>query len=222
MKPKMLVDLAMTLLLPCLMAYQIIDGAGHEWLGTGMLLLFLIHNFLNRGWYGRLFRGKYRLARVLQTAVNFGALAAMLLSGYSGIVLSRHVFPVVHGPMATARRMHMAASYWCFLLMSLHLGMHWAMIRGMLTKAIRHEPSVSAGKVLRLLALAACAFGMYCFFQNGIPAYLFLRKEFVFFNFEKSAIWVFLEYIGILFSWAAMGNCVLEAARKSRKDKHFL
>ena len=221
MKLKMLVDLAMTLLLPFLMAYQIIDGAGHEWLGTGMLLLFLIHNFLNRGWYGRLFRGKYRLARVLQAAVNFGALAAMLLSGYSGIVLSRHVFPVIHGPMATARRMHMAASYWCFLLMSLHLGMHWAMIRGMLTKAIRHKPSVSAGKILRLLALAACAFGMYCFFQNDIPAYLFLRKEFVFFDFEKSTILVFLEYTGILFSWAAIGNRILEAARKGRKGKLF-
>lgn len=47
---------------------------------------------------------------------------------YSGIVLSRHVFAFLplKGGMALARRMHILGSYWSFLLMSLHLGLHWS------------------------------------------------------------------------------------------------
>ena len=215
-KPKIPVDLAMTALLPCLMAYQIIDGAGHEWLGTGMLVLFLAHNALNRGWYAHLLRGRYTMARALQAAVNFLVLAAMLFTGYSGIVLSRHVFSAVPGPMATARRMHMAASHWCLLLMSVHLGMHWAMVRGRLLKSRPRPLPAGLGRNLRLLGWGLAAFGLYVFFRSDIPAYLFLRKEFVFFDFEKPAYLVFGEVFGILFAWAAIGNCILRTARKQR------
>lgn len=49
---------------------------------------------------------------------------------YSGIVMSNYVFGFVSisGQMALARQMHMAASYWGFVLMSVHLGFHWSMI----------------------------------------------------------------------------------------------
>ena len=49
---------------------------------------------------------------MVQTIVNFSALISMLCLGYSGIVMSRHVFAAlpISGPMATARSMHMAAA----------------------------------------------------------------------------------------------------------------
>lgn len=52
----------------------------------------------------------------MQTIVNFSVLITMLCPGFSGIVLLQHVFAVlsIHGPMATARTMHLAASYWIF------------------------------------------------------------------------------------------------------------
>ena len=56
MKIKMEIDLLMTVLLLCLMAYQITGEALHEWFGAGMLLLFIAHNILNIRWYGNLFR----------------------------------------------------------------------------------------------------------------------------------------------------------------------
>ena len=219
LKIKIAIDIFMTLLIPGLMAYQIIDEAGHEWLGMGMLVLFLAHVILNWSWYRRLFRGRYRLARALQTAVNLSVLIAMLCSGYSGIVLSRHVFTAVRGPMATARLMHMAASYWCFLLMGIHLGMHWAMIRGIITKAVGNETPVLVKTILRLASLAVTAFGLYCFLKNDIPAYLFLQKEFVFFDFDQPGALVFLEYIGMLFAWAAIGFWMQKAARTADGKK---
>ena len=43
---RMGIDLLMTISLIFLMAYQVTGEKGHEWLGTGMILLFLIHIFL--------------------------------------------------------------------------------------------------------------------------------------------------------------------------------
>ncbi|MGN0293192.1 MAG: DUF4405 domain-containing protein, partial [Lachnospiraceae bacterium] len=133
MKIKMGIDFLMTALLLCLMAYQITGQELHEWFGAGMLVLFILHSFLNTRWYGRLVKGKYNLLRIVQTIVNVSVLISMLCLGFSGIVMSRHVFAAlpIRGPMATARSMHMAASYWGFVLMSVHLGMHWGMIMGM-------------------------------------------------------------------------------------------
>ena len=55
---KRVVDLLMTVLLLFLMAFQVTGEAAHEWLGMGM---FVIHQWLNRGWYRALFKGRYGL-----------------------------------------------------------------------------------------------------------------------------------------------------------------
>lgn len=68
-KIKMGIDILMTALLLDLMAYQITGQALHEWFGAGMFVLFIAHNILNIRWYGNLFKGKYRLLRIIQTVV---------------------------------------------------------------------------------------------------------------------------------------------------------
>ena len=55
---KKLVDAGMTVLLLCLMAYQVTGEALHEWFGIGMTVLLIVHHILNRKWYGALFKGK--------------------------------------------------------------------------------------------------------------------------------------------------------------------
>lgn len=204
MKIKMGIDLLMTVLLLCLMAYQITGEALHEWFGAGMLLLFIAHHILNIRWYGNLFKGKYKPVRILQTFVNFSVLISMLCLGYSGIVLSRHVFAAlpISGPMATARSMHMAASYWGFVLMSVHLGMHWGMIVGMFRRLLkgRKLPNVSVWG-LRLASIVIAGYGLVCFIQKDIASYMFLKNQFVFFDFEQSALSVFIEYIAMMGFW---------------------
>lgn len=110
----------MTVLLLLLMAFQVTGDRLHEWFGAGMLLLFILHNILNIKWYGNIFKGKYTPLRIFQTAVNIAVLGAMLCLGFGGVVMSRHVFAAlpVNGPMATARSMHLSASYWGFVLMA--------------------------------------------------------------------------------------------------------
>lgn len=128
MKPKMIlkifVDLAMTVLLFLLMAYLLVGETAHEWMGLAVFILFLFHHVLNRKWYGGLFRGNYTPLRVLQTLLNVLLLAAMIGLMVSGVILSRVVFDFlpVSGGTGFARTLHMLASYWGFIFMSLHLG----------------------------------------------------------------------------------------------------
>ena len=203
-KIKIGIDLLMTVLLLLLMAYQITGQELHEWFGAGMLLLFLFHNILNRKWYGNLFRGKYGLLRVIQTVVNFSALITMLCLGFSGIVMSRHVFAAlpIHGPMATARMLHLAASYLGFVLMSVHLGLHWSMILGMCRKLTgsRERPQAVTW-ILRVMAALPAMYGLYLFGRKDIFSYMFLKQQFVFFDFEQSAEDVFVEYIAMMGFW---------------------
>lgn len=139
MKIKIIVDLLLTILLLLLMAFQITGQEFHEWFGAGMLALFLVHNILNFKWYRGLCKGKYNITRVLQITINFAVLVSMLCLAYSGIVMSHYVFDSISisGQMALARQMHIAASYWGFVLMSVYLGFHWCMVVGMAGRLAR-------------------------------------------------------------------------------------
>lgn len=127
---RMIIDIAMTVMLLCQMAYMLVGEDLHEWMGTAMFVLFIAHHVVNRRWYGNLFKGRYTPFRVMQVIVNVLLLLAMLGLMVSGIIMSRIVFDFlpIEGGTAFARTVHMLASYWGFILMSMHLGMHWGMV----------------------------------------------------------------------------------------------
>lgn len=106
-----MVDLLMTVVLILLMAYFLTEQEIHEWLGAGMLVLFVIHHILNFKWLKALNRGKYTPYRVLQTALAPLVLLCMLGSMLSGIWMSRYVFDFLptQGHMGLARTAHLCA-----------------------------------------------------------------------------------------------------------------
>lgn len=200
----MAIDFLMTVLLLLLMAYQITGQEFHEWIGIGMLVLFVTHNLLNLRWYGNLFKGKYRMLRIIQTVINFSLLLTMFCLGFSGIVMSRHVFAdfPINRPMATARNMHLSASYWGFVLISTHLGLHWSMILGMFRKLLNGKKVFGIIIwILRTASLLFAGYGLYLFIQKNIISYMFLKVQFVFFDFEQSAASVVLEYLTMMGFW---------------------
>lgn len=223
MKIKVMIDLCMTVLLLLLMAFQITGQQFHEWFGAGMLVLFLAHNILNCRWYKNLLKGRYHMIRVLQTVINFAVLISMLCLAYSGIIMSNYVFSFVSikGVMALARQMHMAASYWGFVLMSVHLGFHWGMVVSMTAKAAgNREIPKAVPWVLRVIALSIAGYGAVCFHRANIVSYLFLKSQFAFFDFEQSAVSVFSEYLAMMGLWVFVGYYFMKMV--SRFNKHFL
>lgn len=214
MKPKIKIgiDFLMTIILLALMAYQIVGDRLHEWFGAGMLILFIAHNILNIKWYGALFKGKYKPLRIFLTVLNFSTLAAILMLGWSGIVMSRHLFKFlkITSGMALARRMHLCVSYWGFTLMSLHLGAHWCVILAKFPKI--KKPALAW--VFQVISAAISVYGAIIFVKSNIASYMFLKADFAFFDFEKSAILVFAEYIAMMILWAFVGYYLAKILRK--------
>lgn len=105
---KIVIDMIMTVLLLFLMARQLTGDSTHEWLGAGMLILWIAHHILNRSWYSHLFKGRYTPMRILQTVTDFAVLLSMLGLMMSGIILSREVFAFlpVSGGIALSRPLH--------------------------------------------------------------------------------------------------------------------
>lgn len=211
MKTKRLVDIGMTCLLLFLMAYQVTEQAAHEWLGMGMTALVILHQILNRKWYAALFRGKYGAVRILQTCVNVLLLSAFAASAVSGMALSEYAVPLLRGalPPVTARVTHLAASYWSFLLMGLHLGFHW----GAITAKLR-----LSGKI-RVCAALAAGYGLFLFLRNGVPGYLTFRTHFAYLDYETPAPLVLLENALMLLFWTWLAFEIAGAlhARRPRR-----
>ena len=202
---KMGIDLIMTVLLLCQMAYMRIGESAHEWMGTAMFVLFLFHHILNRQWYKNLAKGRYTGFRILQILINTLIFLCMAGLMVSGVIMSRAVFAFlpIHGGMGFARILHMLAAYWGFILMSAHLGLHWGMIMGMARKlAGIKKPSSVRTWILRGLAGIVSLFGVYVLFKNQIPDYLFLQSQFVFFDMEQPLALFFAEYLGMMGLWA--------------------
>ena len=202
-KIKMTIDVLMTAALLFLMGYQFWGETAHEWVGAGMFVLFLLHHILNGSWHKNLFRGKYHPIRIFLTVIDVLVLLSMIAQMYSGIVLSRHVFaflPIESG-LAFARRLHILGSYWGFLLMSLHLGLHWNMVLG----AVKRKFPVTSQSVHYLsvgIGLAVALYGAWVFVKRDFAVYMFLQSEFVFMDYEEAKVLFYLDYL------ALMGTCI--------------
>lgn len=212
MKPKAVIKLAvdvfMTLALLFLMGYQFWGEAPHEWVGAGMFLLFVAHHLLNGRWHKTLFKGKYSALRTVTLCVDLLLLLAMLAQMYSGIVMSHYVFAFLPGTggMSLARRLHILGAYWGFLLMSVHLGLHWNMILGMLRKALKIKSKTKSPSMIAFAAgLTISGYGIWVFISRGFPTCLFLKSEFVFLDYSEPKIFFYMDYL------ALMGLCIFIA-----------
>lgn len=218
-KLKMAVDAGMAVLLPILMAYMLTGQEVHEWVGAAMFVLFLLHHALNMQWWSSVRKGRYTPMRVVTLAFDLLLLADMACLMVSGIVMSRYVFDFlpIEGGMALARLTHMAASYWGFVLMSAHLGMHWNMVIGMARKGLRAAaPARRRAFCLHMTAALIALYGLFAFWKHEIASYLFLRVEFVFFDYEQSPILFFAEYLAMMGLFAALAHYLTFLLRRRR------
>lgn len=218
MKPKMIlrlaVDIGMTAALLLLMAYERIGQATHEWIGIGMFVLFIFHHILNGSWSRNIMRGKYNPMRIVQTVIVILVLCAMAGSMISGVILSRHAlsFLPIKSGRSFARKLHMVSAYWGFVLMSIHLGLHWSMMTGIAKKLIP-KPSRMIKWGGRLVALMIAAYGLYAFANREIGSYMLLRNQFVFFDFEEPLVYFYLDYIAVMGLFIWIGNYIWAALK---------
>ena len=153
---KRILDILMTLALPCLMAYELIGQETHEILGLCTVGLFILHHAMNGQWHRNLFRGQYTAYRTVLTVLDVLMIIVFIDQAVTGIMMAKHVFPdLPHvGRRSFARVLHLLGAYWGFTVCCLHAGMH---MTGMIRKWIS---KTGMARVLPA-ALALCVSG-YC------------------------------------------------------------
>ena len=189
-----IIDVSMTVLLILLMSLQITEQEYHEYIGMVMVILVIVHIYLNRKWFISVFKGKYPPVRILSLVIDFSLLVAFILSGISGMIIAEtFTFMNLESLTAWGRTAHISSSYWSFVLMGLHVGLHWNMV------AVRIKSSWPT-----VIALLLAAYGLYAFIQSEIITYMFLINQFVFIDYDKNIFLVFLDNLAMLIFWCSV------------------
>lgn len=213
---RMGIDLAMTALIPLLMAYSLIGESFHEIAGSLMFLLFIVHHLINRRWWIGLFKGKYSPARVFRTVVNFLLLVFMFLQPVSGILISKHLYTFVRVGQLTARarEIHLAGAYWGLMLMCIHAGIH---LRVPMTRLGKRKSRLAA--VIRDAAAVISIWGIHVFLKRNLAAYMFLQQKFAFIDPSQSKLVFFIEYLAMMILFATLG-CTIDLMLTHKKPVH--
>ena len=209
---KKVVDVCMTVLLLFLIAYQVTGEKWHEWLGVATVVLLVLHHLLNVKWTTSLFKGKYNAYRVVTLLVNALLFASIVLTALCGMAMSAHATPFLYGflPASFARRYHLAMSFWTFILVGLHLGLHVPA----LTAGFRWNGKVKT--TLAAIFAVLSGVGFWLFVKNRIPEYIFFRMHFAFLDYEKPAVLVFAENLAILTAFAFLGASCASIVKPSK------
>ena len=209
---KIFVDITMTLLLLMSMSYELIGSVFekifgldayeygaliHEFIGTAFILVVFFHLWLNRKWLMNIFKGKYNAARAVLVFSDIILIIDIIFILFSGLMMSRVLsfdFPDESLGMSFARTSHMLASYWGYVIMSFHAGLH-----------VKKFP---------VILFVPAFYGIYAFIKRQIHEYMFLITEFVFFDFEENLIFFFIDYICVMVLFACAGFFIMKACRK--------
>jgi hypothetical protein len=206
------VDTAMAAAMVVLMARGIMGDAAHEIVGIGAFGLFLAHHLLNTGWQRALFR-KARFDE--GSVVDCLLYAAMIGTAVSSVLVSKEAFAFagIEGGLL-ARRLHACVTAWCFILASVHMGLHLnvAGYRSSLGAAAARPGMRAWPRTAAVSAMAA--YGAYCIFAHGLPERLVMYYAYSFWPSEKN--WLLLVDMAAIMCFFA---CAAELSTSlSRRD----
>lgn len=191
-----------------LMAYQLIGKAYHEYAGTALFIIFIIHNILNIKWYSKLFKGSYTPYRILSTIINILLLITMILLMISGIIISEYTFSFlnINSGMAISRLIHLSASHLGFILVSIHMGMHLGIF---LPKNTNNINKIN----FYINSYLWCI----CPVFQKILSYVFLTNKFMFVNFNENIFKFVIDYTSIMILFTIIGYIVSILIKKHIK-----
>lgn len=204
------------------MGYHLWGEVLHEWVGAGLFVLFVLHHILNYDFYKSLFKSKFSVRKILRIVVDFASLAAMIGLMISGIMLSAHVFRFlgISGGKSFARQLHLAATHWGFLVMALHLGIHWSVFLGLFRRSFKIKKfSKARSIVLKIIAALIFAYGVYAFIKRDFPTPLFLRSHFIFLDYEESKLLFYADYIAVGAACAVVGHYLSRLFTVEKKEE---
>jgi hypothetical protein len=218
---KLVNDLVMTILMVVVMAYHITGNTIHELIGGIVVVLFIVHNILNRRWYKVIFKGKLNIQRILKISVNLLFLVSMLVVILTSIPISREILPYIRLEDDTIfRQIHVLTGYWGFILMAIHIGVSW----GTIINAMKKMTGITQRNRIRTIALRVIAvlivvYGVQTSFERELGTKLIVYYPFGFWNNNESIIQFLIDYLSIIGIYIGGTHYVLKFVHKKENAK---
>ncbi len=210
------IDIIMIAVMLFLMAMQVTKQEIHEWLGIGMFVLVIAHHILNRKYYAAVFKGKYTPLKVFMLIVNTALLLSFIAMPMTGMLMSRYATPFLNSVIGTAipRKLHLMLTYWSFVLMGMHSGLHL----GIITAKLKNK----AVKVIAFVLMCGVpVYGIYLFAKANIFDYMLMKTQFAFLDYSKPAWQIIIENLAMLLAWAFAAYLVSLVLKKIKRRKLY-
>lgn len=88
--------------------------------------------------------------------------------------------------------------------MSFHAGLHGGAVMGMLRQTSNGK-SAAWTMALRVITALLGLWGVWAFLRREISSYLFLRNQFVFFDFSQPLLFFVVDYVAVMALFAMGG-----------------
>jgi len=219
---RLVIDLSMTVLMFIAMAYHITGNTIHELVGVTLVLLFIIHNILNRRWYKTIFKGKYSVRSILSIVVNLLFLISMAVVIISSVPISRDILPFIpaNNEMLFIQ-IHVMTSYWGFIFMAVHIGMSW----GTIINAVRKMTGITGTSRIRTLSLRVIAvliviYGVQASIERDMFYKLTVYNPFGW-GFDDSSMEFLVDHLSIMGIYISGTHYVLKFVQKQDKNRAF-
>lgn len=72
---------------------------------------------------------------------------------------------------------------------------------------------------LRIVAIVIAIYGIYAFVKRDIAGYMFLKIQFVFFDFEEPLIFFLLDYLAVMGLFVLIGHYFAEFLKRCRRKR---
>ena len=176
---KIILDVLMFVALILLYRAKVLTLTYHEVVGLGILLVFLVHCLFNRNWVVASTKKLFSPFTPARTKFSYWLSVALVVSfiiiAVSGIFISKVLFrEQIEGlalDTSLFRTLHLFFSAVSLILVGMHLGLYWGIVKGFFKKKI--PALASAPKALCYVALAAVvAFGVYSVPTSGFGSWL--------------------------------------------------
>lgn len=191
-------NITMVILLLVLMAYHHTDERLHEYLGIIMGICLIEHNVINKLWYKSILK-KQTFFQTMMTIINSLLIIDVIFLIVSGLMMSK-IIPLytIFNQALYARKIHLFCSYWGFVLMSMHIGMHLNGIGSKVKKKFEKSTALIKNIVFIIIPVFIAIVGIVMIFKHQLMTYLFMLNEFVFIDNQMTFIQFCIESIFIM------------------------
>lgn len=168
------IDIVMAIMFLLFFNTRVLGGlAYHEIAGLIFAVIFFTHVSLNLNWVKNVTMKIFDKNLPWKTRGNYALNLLLLISMcfviFSGIVISRVVFPNINlGNEIWFRTAHTAFSFLTIILVGVHIGIHWQWIVNVFKKMIQYKSKKKwIGYAAKIAAALIFIFGVYEIQQTG-------------------------------------------------------